>query len=136
MPSATSSARLWRKSYNTSKVSPYAQNYPTISSTYLILTHSQPNSIKLPILSIPPTIPNITTINRHSIPLTPRIIQLPNPIEAMWIVVCGFHLLFGGHLRGSGVSHVLGEDLVGGESELAVGRVLEVWSAGAEGVHG
>lgn len=90
------------------------------------LIHRQPNSIKSPILRIPPNIPNIPTINRHPIPLRPSIIQLSHPIKAMLIIVCWLHFLRFVHFEAVCGLQLLGEDFGAREADCIEGWLLDV----------
>jgi len=75
-----------------------------------ILRHRQSDRIERTILSIPPNIPNIATINRQAVSLGPGIIQLSHPVEAELVIVSRLHLLRLVHLQMTGHLYLLGHD--------------------------
>jgi hypothetical protein len=54
----------------------------------------------------------------------------------MGVIIRGFHFLSLGHLGAGGVNHVLGEDFIRGETEVAVVRLLLEVRHGGGRVHG
>jgi len=82
----------------------------------------QTNSIEHAIITIPPNVTNITTIQRQAISLSPRIIELSAPIKAERVVVGRLHLLLLIDLGVLGVGYLLGKYFGAGLSPSGPGR--------------
>ena len=76
---------------------------------YLI---GQSDSIEMSIHGIPPTITNISTINRQAISLSPRSISFSYPIHSVWIVISRLHLLSLVHRGILSTCHLIPQHLV------------------------
>lgn len=105
---------------------------PTISQGKQTYHHNtlrtrQLNSIEnATINSIPPAGSNITTINRQPVMMSPRLIQLPNPIHAQRIVISRLHFLLLIHICAVDSGELTSEDFGAGQAVLADGGLLDV----------